>query len=63
VFLLWGKPAQSKEKLIDSSRHFVLKAPHPSPLSAYSGFLGCKHFGKTNKILLDLGKTPIHWQV
>jgi uracil-DNA glycosylase len=63
VFLLWGKPAQSKEKLIDTSRHFVLKAPHPSPLSAYQGFLGCRHFSKTNKILVDLGKTPIHWQI
>jgi uracil-DNA glycosylase len=63
VFLLWGKPAQSKEKLIDSTKHYILKAAHPSPLSAYNGFFGCRHFSKTNKILLDMGKTPIHWQV
>jgi uracil-DNA glycosylase len=63
VFLLWGKPAQSKEKLIDATKHFILKAAHPSPLSAYNGFFGCRHFSKANKILLDLGKTPIHWQV
>jgi len=63
AFLLWGKPAQSKEKLIDGTKHFILKAAHPSPLSAYNGFFGCRHFSKTNKILLDFGKTPIHWQV
>jgi uracil-DNA glycosylase len=61
VFLLWGRPAQLKEKLIDTTRHFVLKAAHPSPLSAYNGFFGCRHFSQTNKILLDQGKTPIHW--
>ena len=61
VFLLWGKPAQSKEKLIDITKHFVLKAPHPSPLSAYTGFWGCRHFTKANKILIDQGKQPIHW--
>lgn len=63
VFLLWGKPAQSKETLIDTTKHFILKAAHPSPLSAYNGFFGCRHFSKTNNILLNLGKTPIHWQV
>jgi uracil-DNA glycosylase len=63
IFLLWGKPAQSKEKLIDTTKHYILKAAHPSPLSAYNGFFGCRHFSKTNKILLDMGKTPIHWQV
>jgi uracil-DNA glycosylase len=61
VFLLWGKPAQGKEKLIDTSKHYVLKAPHPSPLSAYTGFWGCRHFTKANKILIDQGKQPIHW--
>jgi uracil-DNA glycosylase len=61
VFLLWGKPAQSKEKLVDTTKHFVLKAPHPSPLSAYTGFWGCRHFTKANKILIDQGKQPIHW--
>jgi uracil-DNA glycosylase len=61
VFLLWGRPAQLKEKLIDTSTHFVLKAAHPSPLSAYNGFFGCRHFSRTNKILLDQGKQPIHW--
>jgi len=63
VFLLWGKPAQQKEKLIDSSKHFILKAPHPSPLSAYTGFFGCRHFSGTNKILLSQGKVPINWQI
>jgi uracil-DNA glycosylase len=61
IFLLWGRPAQLKEKLIDTSTHFVLKAAHPSPLSAYNGFFGCRHFSRTNKILLDQGKQPIHW--
>jgi len=61
VFLLWGKPAQMKEQLIDTSKHFVLKAAHPSPLSAYKGFLGCRHFSHTNKILLDQGIVPINW--
>jgi uracil-DNA glycosylase len=61
VFLLWGRPAQLKEKLIDTSKHFVLKAAHPSPLSAYNGFFGCRHFSQANKILIDQGKTPIHW--
>ena len=63
VFLLWGRPAQLKEKLIDTSKHIVLKAAHPSPLSAYNGFFGCKHFSGTNKILIDKGKTPINWQI
>ncbi len=61
VFLLWGRPAQLKEKLIDTSKHFVLKAAHPSPLSAYNGFFGCRHFSQANKILIDQSKTPIHW--
>ncbi len=61
VFLLWGRFAQDKEQLIDTTRHFVLKAAHPSPLSAYHGFLGCKHFSQTNDILRAQGETPIEW--
>ena len=61
VFLLWGKFAQKKENLIDTSKHLVLKAPHPSPFSANSGFFGCKHFSKTNEYLLKNGQTPIEW--
>ncbi|MBR5777554.1 MAG: uracil-DNA glycosylase [Bacteroidales bacterium] len=62
VFLLWGNPAIAKSKLIDTSKHHILTAPHPSPLSAYRGFFGCKHFSKTNQILLSQGKTPINWE-
>jgi len=61
VFILWGQFAQAKEKLIDSSRHTILKAAHPSPLSAYKGFFGCKHFSKTNAILQAQGEKEIHW--
>jgi uracil-DNA glycosylase len=61
VFLLWGKPAQQKENLIDSTKHFVLKAAHPSPFSAHNGFFGCKHFSKTNDLLIQQGKNPINW--
>jgi len=61
VFVLWGKPAQSKEKLIDTSRHLVLKAPHPSPLSSYRGFFGSKPFSKSNAYLQEHGITPIDW--
>ncbi|MGY0399951.1 MAG: uracil-DNA glycosylase [Ostreibacterium sp.] len=60
VFLLWGKPAQSKTLLIDK-RHTVLMAPHPSPLSAYRGFFGCQHFSKTNQTLIDHEQEPICW--
>ena len=63
VFLLWGKFAQEKESLIDASKHIVLKAPHPSPYSANSGFFGCKHFSKTNDYLIKTGQTPIGWGV
>jgi uracil-DNA glycosylase len=63
VFLLWGKYAQDKASLIDTSKHHVLKAPHPSPLSAHSGFFGCRHFSKTNKILEENGIEPIDWRV
>jgi uracil-DNA glycosylase len=61
VFLLLGNYAQAKEALIDTSKHFVLKTVHPSPLSAARGFFGCKHFSKTNEILLQNGKQPIDW--
>jgi len=61
VFILWGKPAQSKEKLIDSSKHLVLKAPHPSPLSSYRGFFGSKPFSKSNAYLEANGISPIEW--
>ncbi|WP_298299952.1 uracil-DNA glycosylase [Hydrotalea sp.] len=61
VFLLWGKFAQEKQQFIDGNKHFILKAAHPSPLSAYNGFLGCRHFSKTNEILMKQGKTPIDW--
>ena len=60
VFLLWGSNAQSFAPLIEK-QHLVLKAPHPSPLSAYRGFFGCKHFSKTNEFLAQIGKTPIDW--
>ncbi|MFA7083966.1 MAG: uracil-DNA glycosylase [Arcobacteraceae bacterium] len=61
VFLLWGSPAIAKTKLIDEMKHHILTAPHPSPLSSYRGFFGCKHFSKTNELLLSLGKKPINW--
>lgn len=61
VFLLWGKFAQEKENLIDKSKHLILKAAHPSPYSANSGFFNCKHFSKTNDYLLNTGQTPIDW--
>lgn len=61
VFLLWGSPALKKSQLIDERKHYILSAPHPSPLSAYRGFFGCKHFSKTNEILKRLGKSEIIW--
>ncbi|SLM62067.1 MULTISPECIES: uracil-DNA glycosylase [Dickeya] len=61
VFLLWGSHAQKKGSLIDTQRHHVLKAPHPSPLSAHRGFLGCHHFSMTNQLLAQQGKPPINW--
>lgn len=61
VFLLWGKYAQEKGMIIDISKHHILKAPHPSPLSAHAGFFGCKHFSKTNQYLESIGKDPINW--
>lgn len=63
VFLLWGSYAQRKAEGIDASRHIVLKAPHPSPLSASRGFFGCKHFSKTNEALTSAGLSPIDWQL
>ena len=61
VFLLWGSSAIKKAKLIDATKHHILTAPHPSPLSAYRGFFGCKHFSKTNQILQQQKKEPIIW--
>ncbi len=63
VFLLWGRFAQDKQVLIDQTRHFVLKAAHPSPFSADKGFFGCRHFSKTNELLVKQGKDPIDWSV
>lgn len=63
VFLLWGANARSKKKLILSPRHVILETVHPSPLSAYNGFFGCKHFSKANAILEKSGQTPIDWTV
>lgn len=61
IFILWGKPAQDKEKLIINPNHVILKAPHPSPLSAYRGFFGSKPFSRVNDILIQQGQTPIRW--
>jgi uracil-DNA glycosylase len=63
VFLLWGNYAIKKKALIDTSKHFVLNAPHPSPFSAYSGFFGCEHFSKTNEILEKQNQKPIDWKI
>lgn len=63
IFVLWGSNARKKKELIDSSRHYILEAPHPSPLSARRGFFGCKHFSKINDILTTLNKEPINWQI
>ncbi|GGI39677.1 uracil-DNA glycosylase [Mammaliicoccus stepanovicii] len=61
VFILWGKPAQSKIKLIDTTKHHIITSVHPSPLSAYRGFFGSKPFSETNQYLISKGKTPINW--
>lgn len=63
IFLLWGRSAQQKAALIDGTRHYLLKAPHPSPLSAYRGFIGCGHFSKVNELLLAQGKEPVDWSL
>lgn len=61
VFILWGSYAQKKGAFINKKKHLVLTAPHPSPLAAYRGFFGCKHFSKTNEYLIQNGKEPIEW--
>jgi uracil-DNA glycosylase len=61
VFMLWGAPACKKAEMIDRSKHLILESVHPSPLSAYRGFLGCGHFSQANEYLLKHGKTPIQW--
>ena len=63
IFVLWGANARKKKDFIDLNKHYVLEAPHPSPLSASRGFLGCGHFSKINNILESLRKTPIDWQI
>lgn len=63
VYMLWGKPAQSKIPMLNNPKHLILKAPHPSPLSAYRGFFGCGHFGQANKFFVDNGMEPIDWQI
>ena len=63
VFMLWGSYAQKKGKMIDDQKHLVLKAAHPSPLSAYRGFFGCKHFSQANSYLVDKGKDIVDWNV
>ncbi len=63
VFMLWGSYAQKKGQFIDSNRHLVLKAPHPSPLSAHRGFFGCRHFSKANQYLVEHGMDPIDWSL
>lgn len=63
VFMLWGRPAQKKIPMLNSSKHLILTAAHPSPLSAYNGFFGCKHFSKANEFLIANGQEPIDWQI
>jgi len=63
VFLLWGRFAQDKQVLIDETKHYVLKAAHPSPFSADKGFFGCKHFSRTNDLLMKQGLDPIDWNI
>lgn len=63
IFLLWGRNAQQKMALIDRSRHHILQAPHPSPLSAHRGFIGCGHFGKVNALLREKGEKAIDWSI
>ncbi|MGC4409215.1 uracil-DNA glycosylase [Rhizobium rosettiformans] len=63
VFMLWGSYAQKKAAFVDGSRHLVLKAPHPSPLSAHTGFFGCRHFSQANAYLLSKGRNAIDWQL
>ena len=63
VYMLWGRPAQSKIPMLTNPKHLILKAPHPSPLSAYRGFFGCKHFSQANEFLVKNGAAPIDWQI
>lgn len=63
VYLLWGRPAQNKIPMLTNPKHLILKAPHPSPLSAYRGFFGCKHFSQANEFLKKHGVEPIDWQI
>jgi uracil-DNA glycosylase len=63
IFILWGKYAQDKETLIDTEKHYILKAAHPSPFSAYNGFFGCRHFSKTNELLKKNGLKEIDWKI
>ncbi len=63
VYMLWGKPAQSKSTMLNNPKHLILKAPHPSPLSAFRGFFGCKHFSQANDFLETNGVQPIDWQI
>ena len=63
IFILWGAFAQEKSALIDTTKHRILRAAHPSPFSAHKGFFGCKHFSKTNEILRKMGKSEIDWSL
>ena len=63
VFMLWGRNARNKASMIDRNKHLVLECAHPSPLSAYHGFFGCRHFSQANAFLVQHGKEPIHWQI
>lgn len=63
VYLLWGRPAQSKIPMLNNPKHLTLKAPHPSPLSAHRGFFGCRHFSQANRFLEEHGIAPIDWQI
>jgi len=63
VYLLWGRPAQSKISMLNNKKHLILQAPHPSPLSAYRGFFGCKHFSMANEFLVSHGIEAIDWQI
>ncbi len=63
VYMLWGRPAQSKAPMLTNPKHLILKAPHPSPLSAYRGFFGCRHFSQANRFLEEHGAAPIDWQI
>jgi len=63
VFMLWGGPARAKKSLLNNPKHLILEAPHPSPLSAYRGFFGCRHFSKCNEFLVQHGAEPVNWQI